>query len=163
MIRITPKAKGWEAMVIEDYDAEGLAELLDADGVEYEWEDLNTPAPAAKTAPAAQTVDPVIWADDRPERAVRLTRAEEEARALDAYAQAQAELKARAAAAEVPAWVIRVREDMDTARKWRKDPRYFGVIKTRANGEMYYSDCFGAHEGLPDDAKAFFIDGQTAP
>jgi hypothetical protein len=135
-------------------EAQGWAEMLDADGTAYTWEDLDPPAPAA----TPDSLPVMGWVEER-ERACRPSKAEIAAQqAADraaAVAAAEARHAAAAAAEDVPAWVIKAREQLASngGKGWGRIPP---SIHRRRDGSWYMYDSMGARKDLPSDAGQYF-------
>jgi hypothetical protein len=155
MIRITTAD---DAFTISREEAQGWAEMLDSEGIEYQWEDLDA-APAAPAAPE------MGWVESNERGRAAPTKAEAAAAAAEARAAAVAAREAAeaeaAAAAQVPAWVIRVRDGLRAARKWGADPRYKGIVSQRQDGSWYWVSDLGKSESLPAAAGMYFTNNQS--
>lgn len=134
-------------------EAQGWAEMLDADGTAYTWEDLDPPA-----APAPASLPAMGWVEER-ERTCRPSKveiaAQQAAHRAAAVAAAEARRAAAAAAEDVPAWVIHAREQLaaNGGKGWGRIPP---AIHQRRDGSWYMFDSMGARKDLPSSAGQYF-------
>jgi hypothetical protein len=152
MIRIKTSTDVFE---VSKDEAQGWAEMLDADGIAYTWEDLEDP-PAPVVAPASFPA--IGWVEER-DRAYRPSKAEIAAQQAADRAAAVAAAEARHAAAaeeeDVPAWVIKAREQLSVngGKGWGPIPP---SIHRRRDGSWYMYDSIGARKDLPSSAGKYF-------
>lgn len=151
MIRIKTATDLFE---VSKDEAQGWAEMLDADGIAYTWEDLDPPAPVV-----APTSLPVMgWVEER-ERTCRPSKveiaAQQAANRAAAVAAAEARRAEAAAAEEVPVWVIKAREELASngGKGWGRFPP---SIHKRRDGSWYMFDAMGARKDLPSSAGQYF-------
>lgn len=151
MIRIKTPTDIFE---VSKDEAQGWAEMLDADGIAYTWEDLDPPAPVV--APAS--LPAISWVEER-DRTYRPSKAEITAQKIADRAAAVAAAEARHAAAaeeeDVPAWVIKAREQLSVngGKGWGRIPP---SIHQRRDGSWYMFDSMGARKDLPSSAGKYF-------
>lgn len=149
-----------ETLMLEEDEAQGFAEGLDAEGEAYSWERIES-APAVAPTPVEQ----IDWIGEPRERTAyrAQTIAQEQAATQARFDAYKADLAAQAAATETPAWVIECRKELAAARKYAKNDPYKGTVNRRLDGSWYYKDQFGSSRGLPSNAGDWFTDGQREP
>lgn len=154
MIKLTWNGENIE---LDEDEAQGFAEALDADGEVYSWERV-----VESTPETPATID---WIGETRERSTyrASSHAQEQAAMQVRHDAYLADLAAQAVETETPTWVIRCREQLAQARKYAKADAFKGTVNRRMDGSWFYKDQFGKSIELPSTAGDWFTDGQREP
>ena len=148
----------------DDPEMDGLIEAIESEGLAYEI--IGQPVVQAQPAQAADaaTADALAsWATSRDSDSIRTAKptsaqiaAQYQQQCADVQAARAADLAAKAAQQEVPAFVVKVREDMVRARKMFPNDQFLGVVRCTNDGSWVYANSWGSRDYLPREAGLYF-------